>query len=381
MRLLKDELYKIMSRRVVKVCFAAALLIELFCILTGSVLLEYSVVDGVEYKGTAAIRQDRAMANKYEGVLTDEKVASMAVEYGLMYFDAENYSEEGNFLSELLFNNGLCDGYINSWSDIEQPAHTIPIAETGMGEVCAAAGVQPRLSYYRGWTQISVQLGIAGIMSCILLMMALTPVFAEEYSSKTANILLATVHGRKKDITARFFAAFLFSLGSFVVLAGFVVALCGVFYGYDGADCLYGLCSMWSETTPEHFSTSLLTMGQYVLIQVVFIVVALLMLGAFALFASAVCHTPFVALIVTVFFFAAPGAVWFYLALTNAPVNETTQMVWHVILCMPLYACMNGGVEEMLSTDASILRAGLLALVCVPSLLLAWQTFRRHEAV
>ncbi len=64
MRLLRDELYKITSRRVVKICFAAALLIELFCILTGSVFLEYSVVDGVEYRGIAAIRQDRAMAEE-----------------------------------------------------------------------------------------------------------------------------------------------------------------------------------------------------------------------------------------------------------------------------------------------------------------------------
>ena len=189
MRLLRDELYKITSRRVVKICFAAALLIELFCILTGSVLLEYSVVDGVEYRGTSAIRQDRAMAKKYAGVLTDEKVAAMAEEYGLMYFDAENFNEEENFLSGMLFSNGLCDGYINSWSDLRQPARTVPIAQTDMGRVCETAGIRPELSYYRGWSVISVQMGIAGILGCILLMMALTPVFAEEYASGTANIL------------------------------------------------------------------------------------------------------------------------------------------------------------------------------------------------
>ncbi len=380
MRLLRDELYKITSRRVVKICFAAALLIELFCILTGSVLLEYSVVDGVEYRGTSAIRQDRAMAKKYAGVLTDEKVAAMAEEYGLMYFDAENFNEEENFLSGMLFSNGLCDGYINSWSDLRQPARTVPIAQTDMGRVCEAAGIRPELSYYRGWSVISVQMGIAGILGCILLMMALTPVFAEEYASGTANILLATVHGRKKDIAARFGASYIFSLGSFAVLGGFIVVVCGIFYGYDGGGCLYGLNGVWQASESGALSSSLVTMAEYVLIQIVFIVVALLMLTAFSLFASAVCHTPFLALIVTVLFFALPGGIWFYLALTKAPVNDVTQMIWHLILCTPLYACMNGGVGEMLSAKAAVLRAGMFAAVCVPSSVLAWQLFRRHEA-
>lgn len=381
MRLLRDELYKITSRRVVKICFAAALLIELFCILTGSVFLEYSVVDGVEYRGIAAIRQDRAMAEEYEGVLTDEKVADMAKKYGLMYFDAEKFNEEENFLSRLLFSNGLCDGYINSWSDLEQPSRTLPIAGTQLGRVCEYAGVEPEISYYRGWSILSVQLGIAGIMSCILLMTALTPVFAEEYASGTANILLATVHGRKKDIGARFVAAVLFSLGAFALLAGFVAAVCGMFYGYDGGGCLYGLNGIWKTGDAGAPSVSLITMDRYVLLQIVFIVAALFMLTAFSLFASAVCHTPFVALIVTVLFFVLPAGVWCYLALTKAPVNEMTMKIWHIILCTPLYACMNGGVGEMLSAEAVGLRAGMFAAVCVPSLILAWQMFRRHEAV
>lgn len=381
MRLLRDELYKITSRRVVKVCFAAALLIELFCVLTGGVLLEYSVVDGVEYRGVAAIKQDRAMAKKYAGVLTDEKTAAMAEEYGLIYFDAENFNEEENFLNEMLYYNGLCDGYINSWSDLQQPAHTVPMAQTDMGRVCEAAGVAPELSYYRGWSIISVQMGIAGIMGCILLMMALTPVFAEEYSSGTANILLATVHGRKKDIAARFGAACIFSMGSFVILGGFIVALCGIFYGLDGGGCLYGLHGVWRPAAAGELSVSLITMAEFVLIQIVFIVVSLLMLTAFSLFASAVCRTPFVALVVTVLFFVLPGGVWAYMALTNAPVNDMTLTIWHIILCTPLYACMNGGVEEMLSVNAAALRAGMFAAVCVPSSVLAWQLFRRHEAV
>ena len=381
MRLLKDELYKITSRRVVKICFAAALLIELFCFLTGGVFLEYSVVDGVEYRGVAAIKQDRRMAKKYEGPLTDEKVKAIAAEYGLMHFDAETFNEESNFLNQMLFSNGLCDGYIESWSDLQQPAHTVPVAQTELGSVCASAGVQPQLAYFRGWSILSVQLGIAGIMGCMLLMMALTPVFAEEYSTGTANILLSTMHGRKKDIAARFGAALLFSLGSFVLLGAFIVALCGLFYGLDGSGCLYGMHGIWTPGSSGSMSVSLVTMGEYVLIQTAFIVVALLVLGAFSLFASAVCHTPFVALIVTVLFFVLPCGVWFYLALTDAPVNEVTQTIWHLILCMPLYACMNGGVAEMISTEAIALRAVLSVVVCVPSLILAWNLFRRHEAV
>lgn len=379
MRLFRDELYKITSRRVIKICFAAAVLIELFCILTGGVLLERSVVDGVTYRGVAAIKKDREITEKYEGALTDEKVEAIAAEYGLLYFDAKNFNEEYNFLNDLIFNNGLCDGYVESWSDLQQPSHTVPIAQTEMGKVCGAAGVQPTLSYDRGWVIISVQLGIAGILACVLLMMAVTPVFAEEYSSGTANIVLATVHGRKKDIAARFGAAFVFSLGTFALLAGFIVAVCGLFYGFDGSGCLYGLHGVWDLGVSGGVRVGLLTWGAYVLIQIVFSVAALLMLTAFSLFASAVCRTPFVALIVTALFFVMPGAAWSYLALTNAPANDVTQTIFHVILCFPLYACMNAGVGEMLSAGTLMLRTAIFAAVSVPSLILAWGFFRRHE--
>lgn len=380
MRLFKDELYKITSRRLVAVCFAAALLIELFCILSGGVFLERSVVNGVEYKGVAAIKMDRELAEAYEGTLDDDMVEKIAAEYGLLKFDIENYREDGNFLNDMLYYNGLCDGSIPDWSNVTQPSHTIPLAQTAIGKLTETE--QVRICYYKGWEMFETYLGIAGILSCLLLMVALTPVFAEEYSSGSANILLTTVHGKGKDITARIGAAYVFSLGAFVLQAGFCLVVCGIFYGFDGADCFYGLMhGEWYPSMGGLFSASLLREWQFLLILTAFIVIALLMLTAFSLFASAACRTPFFALIVTLLFFVLPGAVWFYLALTDAPVNEFTTKIWHLLLCMPMYACMNGGVKEMLSVQAGLCRAAVFGVVCVPSLILVWRLFRSHQAV
>lgn len=381
MRLLRDELYKLTNRRLVAVCFLAALLIELFCIFFGGVFLERSVVNGVEYKGVAAIKKDRELVKAYEGVLDDDKVENMAAEYGLLKYDVENYGDDHNFLNEMLYDNGLCDGNIDSWANVEQPSHTIPIALTTLGALTQAKGVQPELFYYNGWGIFETNLGIAGILSCLLLMVAVTPVFAEEYSSGAANILLTTVHGKGKDIGVRVGAAYIFSLGAFVLQAVFCLLVCGLFFGFGGAGSFYGMVhGKWYPSTDELMSASLLREWQFLLILTAFIVIGLLMLTAFSLFASAACRTPFVALIVTVLFFVLPGAVWFYLALTDAPVNEFTQRIWHILLCTPMYACMNGGVCEMLSAEAGLYRAVAFLVVSVPSLILVRQLFRRHQA-
>lgn len=192
MRLLKDELYKIMSQKIARIAFAAVILIQLFLFFTVGVYSEISVVNGQVYRGFAAIKKDKEITREFEGELTDEKVSRMAEVYGLAKFSEENW--ETNYLSEFIFDNGLCDGYLAAWNDYQNPTKTLPIAESDMGKFLEERDLPLNLSYTRGWNLFESVANLGAILVCIFLIIALSPVFAEEYSARTANILLTTVH-------------------------------------------------------------------------------------------------------------------------------------------------------------------------------------------
>lgn len=380
MRLLKDELYKIVSQKITRIAFAAVLLIQIFIFFTAGVYSEVSVVNGETYKGFAAIRKDREITREFEGELTDEKVSHIVGKYGFVDFEDEG-RWNFNYLNLFIFEKGLNDGYRVSWSDYEIPTKTIPIAESSAGMLLEERKLTLKLSYTQGWYIFEQVSNIGAILVCIFLIIALSPVFAEEYSARTANILLTTVHGKEKDVCAKIGAAFLVAVSSYAAVTGVAFLLCGSVYGFGGLDCLYG--SMAGRTwyqIPYGVSVSFLSIGQYYLIMMGITLSGILMLTAFILFASAVAKRTFVSLTVSTIFFVIPAGGWFYLVLVG---ESGSQLVWFVrrlILCMPLYECMSGAIQDSLWTTMYWYRGISFLVIFLPSLFLAFWLYRNHQA-
>lgn len=378
MRLLKDELYKIMSQKIARIAFAAVILIQLFLFFTVGVYSEMSVVNGQVYRGFAAIKKDKEITREFEGKLTDEKVSRMAEVYGLAKFSEENW--ETNYLSEFIFDNGLCDGYLAAWNDYQNPTKTVPIAESSMGKYLEERNLPLNLSYTRGWDLFESVANIGAILVCIFLIIALSPVFAEEYSARTANILLTTVHGKEKDIWAKIAAAFLVAVCSFAIVTGLTFLLCGSIYGFGGLGCLYGsVDGVWYQN-PLTVNVCFLSIGQYFLIMMGITLSGILMLTAFILFASAVAKRTFTSLTISTIFFVLPAAGWFYLLLVG---ESGSRMVWFVrrlILCMPLYECMSGAIQDSLWSTMYWYRGISFLVIFLPSLFLAFRLYRNHQA-
>lgn len=376
MRLLKDELYKIMSQKIARIAFAAVLLIQLFLFFSAGVFSERTVINGETYKGFAAIKKDREIAREFEGELTDEKVSHIAEKYGFVDF-RDDWGWKYNYLNLFLYENGLCDG-----DDYDRnPTKTVPIAESSMGKLLEKRELTLELSYTQGWYVFEVVSNVGGVLVCIFLIIALSPVFAEEYSARTANILLTTVHGKEKDIWAKIAAAFLVAVGSYAIVVGVTFLLCGSIYGFGGMECLYGSMAggQWYENL-YGVSVSFLSIGQYYLIMMGVTLSGILMLTAFILFASAVAKRTFTSLTVSTIFFVLPAAGWFYLVLVG---ESGTRLVWFVrrlILCMPLYECMSGAIQDSLWSTMYWYRGISFLVIFLPSLFLAFGLYRDHQA-
>lgn len=375
MRLLMDELYKITSQKIVRISFAVVVLIQLFVFFTVGVFSEVSVVNGVTYNGVAAIKMDREITEEFSGELTDEKVEQIIEKYDFLQMDKEAYSMKYNYLNQFVFKNGLCDG---NWNSNQDPSHTIAIADSAMGQFLEERNMVPMLEYVRGWDVFETLVCMGAILVCLFLIIALTPVFAEEYSMNTANILLTTVHGKKKDIVMKILAAFLFAVLSFLSIVGLNFLLTGIFYGFDGLGSWYGSVSgMWFEME-EGVSVSFLSIGQFLLVMLGIMLLGVLMLTAFILFSSAAAKKPFGALVVALVFYILPGAGWFYMTLVDVS-DQVSLIIRRVIFCSPLYSCMNGTTQYSLMPVMYLWRGSGFLIVVAPSIFFAYRLYRNHQ--
>ena len=71
----------------------------------------------------------------------------------------------------------------------------------------------------------------AGIVFALFLLIVLSPLFANEYSSGADGIILTTKYGKSKLIRAKFAVAILFATVAVIVFSAFVLIICGLYFG------------------------------------------------------------------------------------------------------------------------------------------------------
>lgn len=380
MRLFRSELYKLANRRMVKVCMGAMLAIQVFVFFLTGIYSQRSVVCGQRYSGLAAVSMDRRITEEFAGELTDGKAEKIAEKYGFVKYSG-TYGMEYNYLNHFLFIGGMTNGHmhLSNENDYVNPTELISLEESIMGKLAAYKGVKARLVYAEGWRVYLTMASVGAMLVCVFVLITLTPVFAEEYSLGTANILLTTVHGKQKDIVMKIAAALVFAVCSMLIVLGFTFLLCGSVFGFGGLDGLAGVLEgTWFSAPEELFNICAISIGQYLLIMTLLQFMAVLILTAAVMFLSAAAKNAFKALVYAALFFIAPGAV--YLSLTQLPMSDAVLTVLHVIMSLPMYLCMNGIVQESIYLETWIYRVVIFALIFFPSLLLGYRTYRNHQA-
>lgn len=380
MKLIREELYKICNRKSVKVSFLIILASILLCFFTSGPLNERCRVgtDTPVYSGFAAIKMDRELAKEFEGVLTDEVVQAMAEK--CFFLETMNgIATNGNFVNKFFTDNGLTNGVYKGNPDDYIPAtQTVPLESVPMGSLTEEPVY---FAYTKGWRVLNTLFSVAAILVCLFTIIAISPVFSEEYALNTVSVLLTSKYGKGKDIWAKVIASILFGMGAFSICTILMVLLCGGCYGFQGLNCFAGMLEgYWYLPTAWVGSVSYIKIWQFFLLYFIIVILAIIMVCTFTLFASAMCKQTYISITLGMVFFILPAAIWFFLAISG--IGGYFGTVLRVIMyCSPLYSCMNGTIAPTITLYMMLIRGGIFLIVSIPSGIGAFFRFRNYQVL
>lgn len=204
-RLILFELRKIWSRRLTLAALALTLAVS--ALFTISSYRNAYAFDGVsrEAQGGEAWALDRELAERYQGVLTDEKVARMMSDFALR--------QDLHGLNPVyLYRNATQAAVFCRFAAMDGGWNGRTVADVFGDEEIV-------IGFNSGWLQTSQDM----VRSCLLLLAAVVmmtaPVFAGEYGGAD-SILLSSRYGRSRCVTAKLLAALLSAgLAAMVVTA------------------------------------------------------------------------------------------------------------------------------------------------------------------
>lgn len=264
---------------------------------------------GREGSGRIAVTIDKTVAEKYEGVLTDEKVRRILAEF------KPNVDLHG-MNAVYFYQNALQSSVFARFSDQEGNWNGRCVADVFGRKTI-------RVGYTYGWLTTSRNMQRAGIVLSFVILIMLVPVFAGEYGGAD-QVILTCRYGKTRCITAKLAAGV---LAAFFVTAGILciqAALAFAFYGADGLECSILFAPVEYVEGGIPFD---MTCGVMIWYQVLLAFMASASVAGIAFVLSAVCRSQTAAL-------AASAAVYTFPMLL--PVSERSAWFRYVVL-LPLY--------------------------------------------
>ena len=221
MRLFKMEIYKLYHEKVFLwgVLFVIGLMMIFFWF--AEVGDELAVIGEKSYSGYEAVQVNRKITEEFEGIITDEKIDQIIKKYGIPSKLSENMPNwrDGNYLNDfvaLYFTNG-------NWQAQILPTQTYALEESELGKVCENRGIAPTLEYVKGWRAFVELLQFGLVLGSIVVICSISTVFAKEGQTKMLPLIFTTEEGRRKDVYAKVFSAFLLTATVFTNMTGIVL--------------------------------------------------------------------------------------------------------------------------------------------------------------
>lgn len=289
-RMIGFELEKIVNRRVV---YAAIVFLVIMCgtMCTGRGVGAQVALkeEGGYLEGRAAVAYDKEVAARYEGVLTEEKVEEILTTYAPDAVDAgfwlvnNTYDTMSMFWGENdgSYNGGSIGGAFPDYLD-EKPLVW---------------------GYNTGWMSFLETGMYTMVFVGILLVIALSPVFAEEYTRGTDALILTSRHGKRKCAWAKIIASYLFTLLTVGIFLLFIVLCYLQGFGLDGIDASVQLNTHFVFGGVPYF----LTNGGTALYCLILWFGGSLTLTALVLLLSALCRSSFITLIAALACYGIPS--------------------------------------------------------------------------
>ena len=220
--LIQFELRKIFARRLTQASVTAILLLSGFlCFITYHNMYAF---DGIskEGSGQAAVEIDKTIAEKYAGILTDEKVQQMMEDF-------KPAQDLHGMNAAYLYQNAMQSALFRRFSDLEGSWNGLSVSDVfGEEEI--------KIGYTYGWLQTSQNMVRIFLFLSLVIAIMTAPVFSGEYGGLD-NIILTSKYGKTKCATAKIIGSILAALIVTAAVSAMNLILSFMLYGSSGLDC------------------------------------------------------------------------------------------------------------------------------------------------
>ena len=335
--LIKFELRKILTKRFSLISIAVILLFSF--ILAFSSFQGMHAFDGKsnEGGGKSAVEIDKAIAAKYEGILTDEKVQKIMTEFKPTY-DLHGMN------AKYLYLNALQSAVFVRFSDLDGNWNGLSVSDVFGDE-------EIKIGYINGWLNTSQNMVKVFIVLSLINILLIAPVFSGEYSG-VDNIILTSRYGKTKCATAKVIASLLASIFITLFVSAFNLIFAFAAYGKEGLDCsiLFAPLGFVEGYIPFN-----ITCGTLLKYQILLAFSSAISVTGITLLLSAICKSQMIAFVLSAAVHLMPGML---------PISETNAL-YRVIVLMPFYHSQFSSimsVEQMQNGTLYAIWAGPTAL-------------------
>lgn len=366
----KEEVKKIASRKII--CLG---LLLMMIFISWRLVAERSnyfvVIDGQAFYGQEAVEKDKALTAQYAGILTEEKVRLIYDAYGFNYFDPQQPAHNRNFCSRFVTEKMTNAKQIG----IEDPA-AIQFFQGADWEKNAAPLLNGdiQFDYVYGWDDLKETHSFMVSMALfIVFIIGLAPVFAEEYTLKTADILLTTQRGKKSGIWMKITAALFYTAVVYCVFTLYIWLIYFIVYGTQGLNASPALIGVSS------FGYCPATISGFLLYEAALGLASVLLLTCISLAVSALCKNAFLAVVVSMAVFFVPYVWMNILAVMLSPFlhTELIKAVSHCMTSMPFYLSMNWGFA--FSQKQTALHLAIALAAGAGGILFGYRAYRNYQ--
>lgn len=238
------ELYRIFSRKIALLALAVA---TAFLVYYGFFHIGEEAVmeDGNLFRYGEAVARDVEIAEEFAGPLTEETVRAIWEKYGapVNYIDHVVKDEELRQRAE----QGGYDNYCNTLvarlfagKVIQEDGTTALMLPEEISDSRYLDGNYTFGYVGLGWSWYWDQFLMTFLLVSIVVIIALAPMFSEDYAFRTADIILPTVKGHIRIWRTRVGTGFLFASAYYWLMGAFLFLLNTFFYGTDSLNVSCG---------------------------------------------------------------------------------------------------------------------------------------------
>jgi len=287
--MIRAEREKIISRKSARIFFLLGILLIIayfyfFQFQYRSVFYNYDTGKMESASGFMAVGQRREIAGIFEGELSPDTLALIQQKIEEAEGAVAGKDENTIFSAAHVYRDQAA--ILAYMTDPDGTIRPLEEAYPNHGSVI--------LGYCDGWDKILSGMGsVLSILMGLFVVIALSPVFAEEYACHTDSVIYSARYGRTKLVTAKVIASLETVISVYAVFLLLHVALYGAAYGLDGGNI--------SIQSSLHYasSTYALSFGQVFWLSVVLNLLGITALAIITLFISAKMNSPVSALILS----------------------------------------------------------------------------------